>query len=191
MPKPTNEVINETPNESNNWPLPNDQNKPPPNDQENQPPRNHKDNQLPPFDLNIGTLRHCIRIYRSPSYHQDYHCSLVTHSNLLLYRPLLTIYKSEVVAYLLHKFIFYNTLFFKHFAFAVAIFVEVEAISYTQAMRHPNGEKLWLLKFKLSTRKRVGPLHSFLLEKCLLTIKGCIKLNICQMALSNDTKLIL
>ena len=82
MPKPTNEVINETPNESNNRALPNDQNKPPQNDQENQPPLNHRHNQLPPFDFNIGTLYHCICIYRSPSYHQDYHCSLVIHSNL-------------------------------------------------------------------------------------------------------------
>lgn len=100
-----NEVTNETPNKSNNEPTP--------NDQENQPPLNHRKNKLSPFDLNIDALCHSICIHQSPSYLQNYHCLPITHYNLLLYRPLLTIYRSKVVFYALHKFISNNTLYFK------------------------------------------------------------------------------
>lgn len=123
LPKPINEVINETSNEVNA--------QPPPSDQENlQLSMLDQQNQPPPSDLDIDTLRRSNMTHQPPSYLQDYHCSLVTHSNLLPHRPFPIISKSKTISYPLHNFISYNTLSSKHFAFTVAISTEIEPTSY-------------------------------------------------------------
>ncbi|KAH9750713.1 retrovirus-related pol polyprotein from transposon RE2 [Citrus sinensis] len=130
LPIPINEVINETSNEANA--------QPPPSDQENlQLSTLDQQNQPPPSGLDIDTLRRSTRTHQPPSYLQDYHCSLVTHSNLLPHRPFPIISKSKTISYPLHNFISYNTLSSKHFAFTVAISTEIEPTSYAQEIRHP------------------------------------------------------
>lgn len=65
---------------------------------------------------------------------------------------------SKTISYPLHNFISYNTLSSKHFAFIVAISIEIEPTSYAHAIRHPKWREAMVAEIQALNKNKTWTL---------------------------------